>query len=106
MKKIICTVPYLLVNAVAFYVLPLAIENTGAAMLVMLIGIPIICFVAAVAYGMRHEGLLIYSGLVALLFVPSIFIFYNQTAMPYILIYGAIAVVGSFVGKCIFRAKK
>ncbi|HBI71561.1 MAG TPA: hypothetical protein DDY59_00010 [Lachnospiraceae bacterium] len=63
--------------------LPIAIRDTGSAMAVMLMFIPVI---------------------IALLFFPTIFIFYNSTAWVYIIAYGVIAAIGNFIGKLFFKA--
>lgn len=73
MKKISEMPPYLLVNVLIFYLLPIVIINTGFAMFVMLVGIPALCFATAVVYGVKKHFQRIYPVLVAILFVPSRF---------------------------------
>lgn len=77
--------PYLLINAVAFYLVPILIKDTGSAMFILLIGIPWICLVVAIGYGFRNSFSWIYPLAVALLFAPTIFIFYNSSAWVYII---------------------
>jgi hypothetical protein len=98
--------PYLAVNMVAFYLLPRAIRDTGSAMTVMLMGIPTICFITAIVFGMKHSFQLLYPIIIALLFSPTIFIFYNSTAWVYIIAYGVVAAVGNLIGKVFFRSAK
>ncbi len=104
MKNSLRMLPYLIVNAVAFYLLPIMIKDTGTAMGVMLIGIPVICFVTAIVFGVKNSFKWLYPVAVALIFAPTIFIFYNSTAWVYIIAYGVIAFVGNFIGKLFFNS--
>ncbi len=99
MKTNLKVLPYLLVNIIAFYLLPLVIKDTGSAMFIMLVGIPVICFVTSIIFGIKHSFKLLYPIGVALIFAPSILIFYNSTAWVYIIVYGVIALIGNFIGK-------
>lgn len=106
MKNFIQILPYLGVNIIAFYVLPFVIQDTGTAMAVMLVGIPFICFVTSIVFGVKNSFRWIYPIIVALLFAPSIFIFYNETATPYIIAYGVIALAGNLIGKLFYKQAK
>lgn len=106
MKTNFKVLPYLFVNIIAFYLLPLIIKDTGGAMVVMLIGIPLICFITSVIFGMKHSFNLLYPITVALIFAPTIFIFYNSTAWVYIIAYGVIALIGNFIGKSLSKFGK
>ncbi len=90
--------PYLIINAIVFYLTPFMIKDTGSGMLILLIGFPVICFIVALIYGIKNSFNWIYSLLVMLLFVPTIFIFYNESATIYILAYGIISAFGNFLG--------
>ena len=105
MKNNMRMLPYLLINAVAFYLIPILIKDTGSAMFVLLIGIPWICLITAVVFGVRNSFNWIYPIAVALLFAPTIFIFYNASAWVYIIGYGAIAFAGNLIGT-LFKPKK
>ncbi len=96
-------IPYLMVNVIAFYLLPLVIKDTGSAMTVMLLGLPLICLLTAIIYGVKNSFNLIYPFIIAILFIPTIFIFYNSTASVYIVGYGIIALIGNFVGKLFYK---
>ncbi|RHB46059.1 hypothetical protein DW886_06835 [Enterocloster aldenensis] len=86
--------PYLLVIIIDFYILPLLIRDTGSAMIMLLIILPFICFASSVFYGIRHSFHLSYAFIVAILFLPSLFIYYNISAW----IYGIIALTGNLTG--------
>ena len=98
MKKFKKMLPYLIINAIVFYLTPFMIKDTGSGMLILLIGFPVICFIVALIYGIKNSFNWIYSLLVMLLFVPTIFIFYNESATIYILAYGIISAFGNFLG--------
>ena len=49
----------------------------------------------------RHSFNLIFLLLIMILFVPTIFIFYNESAAVYVLIYGIIATTGNLLGSLI-----
>ena len=89
-----------------FYLLPLLIRDTGSAMLILLIAIPLICFICSTIYGIKKGFNILYSAIVSVLFVPSIFIFYNLSAWGYIIGYGIIALIGNAIGALIFKYSK
>ena len=101
MKKIREISVYLIVIILAFYVLPVLINDTGSGIFFLLILIPIICFVTSIIYGIRHSFNLIFLLLIMILFIPTIFIFYNESAAVYVLIYGIIAAIGNLLGSLI-----
>ena len=101
MKKIKEMSLYLMVIMLAFYVLPVLINDTGTGIFFLLILTPIICFVTSIIYGIRHSFNLIFLLLIMALFIPTIFIFYNESAAVYVLIYGINAVIGNLLGSLI-----
>lgn len=96
---------YLLPIILAFYVMPFVITDTGSGILVMLNIIPIVCLFSSFLYGMKHSFDWIFSMIVMLLFVPTIFIFYNGSASIYILIYGALSMLGNLLGSLFYKSK-
>ena len=101
MKKIKEMSVYLIVIILAFYVLPAFINDTGSGIFFLLILIPIICFLTSLIYGIRHSFNLIFLLINMALFIPTIFIFYNESAAVYVLIYGIIATIGNLLGSLI-----
>ena len=101
MKKIREMSVYLIVITLAFYVLPAFINDTGTGIFFLLILTPIICIVTYIIYGIRHSFNLIFLLLIMTLFIPTIFIFYNESAAVYVLIYGIIAAIGNLLGSLI-----
>ena len=101
MKKIREMSVYLIVITLAFYVLPAFINDTGTGIFFLLILTPIICFITSIIYGIRHSFNLIFLLLIMDLFIPTIFIFYNESAAVYVLIYGIIEAIGNLLGSLI-----
>ncbi len=99
MKKIKNQFAYLLIITLTFYGLPLI--DRESEMLVLCILFPLVCFLSAIVYGIKYLFSLVYSILVMLLFIPTIFIFYNETASIYIGVYGVISLVGNLLGSFI-----
>lgn len=83
------------VLALDFYILPLLIRNTGSAMIFMLIIIPVVCFITSVIYGFKNEFNFWYAPIAAVIFIPTIFLFYNSSAWFYAVIYGVISLIGN-----------
>lgn len=80
-----------------FYILPLLISDTGSAMVMMLFVMPLLCFLISIGYGLKNGFHVLYGMFVALMFIPSIFIFYNESAWIYALAYGMIAFIGNII---------
>lgn len=104
MEKSKKMLPYLIVNIIAFYVLPIVIDvlpnsMKGTEMLFFLVTLPTICFATAFVFGVKHSFYWLYPLAVALLFAPTIFFaFYGRTASVYIVIFGIVSLVGNFCG--------
>ncbi|GAB2026015.1 hypothetical protein OfM1_20880 [Lactovum odontotermitis] len=96
---------HLVILAADFYLLPLIISSTGAAMFLLLIVMPFICLVSSIVYGFRHSFNIVFVVLSSILFIPSIFIFYNASAWIYVLAYGIITLIGNLTGMTILRLR-
>ena len=106
MKKLKNMIPYLLVIAVAYYLLPLGVKNTGYATVVLLLAIPLICLLSSLFYGAKYSLSFWFILFAAILFIPSLFIFCNSTAWVYVVGYGIVATVGSLIGMVIYKSTK
>lgn len=53
-KKILALLPYVIVLAIIFYVLPLLIKDTGSGMFMLLLVIPLLTLICGVIYGVRQ----------------------------------------------------
>lgn len=97
MEKLKKSIILYILLIIDFYAIPWLIKDTGSAMIVMLIIIPLICFVTSIFYGLKNGFDFGYVLIVALIFVPSIFIFYNSSAWIYVAVYTVVALLGNLI---------
>lgn len=90
---------YYFIIFITFYLIPILIQDTGSGMFILLIVIPLITLITSIIYGLRNVFDFIYPLIVAILFIPTLFIYYNASAWTYILVYSIIAVIGELLGK-------
>ena len=98
MNRIKKLFPYLMVNVICFYLLTLLMKDTGSGMFILLFVIPVITFVNAIMCGRKNSFDFLYPLLVMAIFVLYVLIYMNESATIYIFIYGAISLMGLFVG--------
>lgn len=98
--------PYVLTSAASFYLLPLLCNSTGSFMVILLIIIPLTCFVTSFVYGFKNGWNLFFSIVLGILFIPAIFIYFNSSAWIYFVGYSIISSSGVFVGKTIKNINK
>lgn len=90
--------PYLAVCGAAFYGLPLLGEDTGYFIVLLLIILPLLCLTAGILYGYFsgfHPALPLF---VTLLFLPTVYLYYNTTALAYACAFLFITFVGNGAG--------
>ena len=80
-----------------FYIIPRFIKDTGSAVIVMLMIIPLICLITSVFYGIRNGFDFWYILIAAIMFTPSIFMFYNLSGWIYVVVYTVIALLGNLI---------
>ena len=97
MDKLKKNMVFYLLLLIDFYIVPWFIKDTGSAMIIMLMIIPLICLVTSIFYGIRNGFDFWYILIVAIIFMPSIFMFYNSTAWVYIVGYTVIALLGNLI---------
>lgn len=88
---------FYIVLFIDFYVIPRFIKDTGSAVIVMLMIIPLICLITSVFYGIRNGFDFWYILIAAIMFTPSIFMFYNSSAWVYVVGYAVIALLGNLI---------
>lgn len=106
MKKLIPVLPYLIVTAVIFYLLPTLDKDTDVFILVSLLAVPVFCFVSALRFGLKNGFHWFYPILIAVLFFPTFFQILNVSAFLYVIIYGAMAFAGILLGNMIANREK
>lgn len=97
MEKVKKNMVFYLLLLIEFYIIPSFIKDTGSAMIVMLVLIPLLCLITSIFYGIRNGLDFWYILSVAILFIPSIFIFYNESAWVYAVGYTVIALFGNLI---------
>lgn len=97
MEKVKKNMVFYLLLLIEFYIIPSFMKDTGSAMIVMLVLIPLLCLITSVFYGIRNGFDFWYILSVAILFIPSIFIFYNASAWVYAVGYTVIALFGNLI---------
>ena len=97
MEKLKNNMVLYLLLLIAFYIIPLFIKDTASAMTLMLVLIPLICLIISIYYGIRNGLDFWYILSVAVIFAPSIFIFYNSSAWVYAFSYALIALFGNLI---------
>ena len=104
-KELQVLIIFFLINIALFYILPSLIMDTGSAIIVLLVILPLSCLFVAVIYGSLNSFHIAYPLLVALAFTPTIWIFFNESAWVYIPAYGGIALIGNLIGASIYKCR-
>ena len=89
--------------SVIFYLIPILIIDTGSGIFILLIVIPLMTLITSIIYGLRNTFDFIYPLIVAILFFPTLFIYYNSSAWVYVIAYSMIALIGELLGKTLQR---
>ena len=104
-KHILPLLPYLAVLTALFYLLPLLTRDTGGAMFLMLCVTPLAAFLTGLVYGLRRGFSILLPLAALLLFLPTVFLFYNSSAWVYAPAYALIVLIGNGAGK-LFHGKR
>ncbi|GAA0227512.1 hypothetical protein [Metaclostridioides mangenotii] len=99
---------YAIIFAVLFYVLPLIAKfNYSKELLFTFLVLvnPIACIIISMVFGYRNGFSLMYLLVLAILFFPTIFIYYNSSAAYYGVLYFIFNFMGIMSGSFIKRTK-
>lgn len=104
MKKYIKEIIILFIQLFSFYVLPYFSGPSDVMGLVILQFL--ITFILSIVVGtiINNKYKYFYPVLVSFLFIPVIFIHYNESALIYVLFYLIISIIGMFIGIIIRKA--
>lgn len=80
---------------VAFYLLPLLFKGSIASLFLIN---PLAVLLCSIIYGKNHKFDFVIVMITIILFFPTIFIFYNESAWVYVVLYAAISIIGSYIG--------
>lgn len=101
-QKWMAGMPYLIVFALDFYLLPLLAQETGTAMLLMLCVMPLTALITAVIFGLRRGFCPLLPIAAFLLFLPSVFLYYNASAWVYAPAYAVFVLLGMGIGRAFY----
>ena len=94
-------ISYSVILIIVFFLLPLLFKG-GIAFLFLIN--PLAVFLSSIICGDNNKLVLPVVFITALLFLPTIFIFYNESAWIYVIFYVVVSFVGCFIG--LKRSKK
>lgn len=108
-EKVKKLLPYIIPILLLFYGLPIFMKDIQSMMDTLILLIPFGVFIVSFIYGRKNAPRTIitikFPIIVGLLFIPSVFIFFNSSALAYSLSYGLIAFIGSYIGGFIRKLK-
>ena len=104
-KQLLPLLHCLAVLTVLFYLLPLLTQDTGGAMFFMLCVTPLAAFLTGLVHGLRRGFSILLPLAALLLFLPTVFLFYNSSAWVYAPAYALIVLAGNGAGK-LFHGKR
>lgn len=104
MKKYVKEIIILLVQSAVFYLVPLfgMTDNPmGMVLLIVLLTLGLSLILGAVS---KEKIKYLYPVIISVLFIPSVFIYYNETALVHAIWYLVISLVGVAIGTVINKA--
>ena len=98
MKEWIKKYTVYIVIAMIYYFIPLyLVKDTGSAMFLLLIGIPVIVFVVSMLFSVKFGYYWYFPIVIGLLWIPNLFLL-NDSAAFYILMYAVVSLIGQLIG--------
>lgn len=90
-----------------FFGFQFLIQDTSSAMFILLIATPLCVLIESIMFGYAHGKFDIFFLLILeIVFIPSVFVFMNESALIYAFVYGVLGAVGEVIGIFIGKAKK
>ena len=106
MKNLKSKIVFYILTAAVFYLFPKAMIDTGSAMFILLILIPAAVFIISGVCAVKNGFSLAFTIITEVLFIPTIYIYYNGSAWIYASIYGAISLLGQGAGILLMKILK
>ena len=103
MKKYLKEIIILLIQLFMFYIFPLFAGPTDAMGMVLLIILATLILSTIIASISKEKIKYLYSIIIAILFIPSVFIYYNESALIHSVWYLVISSIGLIVGTIIYK---
>ena len=101
MKKYLKEIIILLIQIFMFYIFPLFAGPTDAMGMVFLIIISVFITAILISIISKNKVRYFYPIIISLLFIPSVFIYYNESALVHALWYLVISTIGLSIGTII-----
>lgn len=98
MKNDFKILTYLFLNILVFYTIPVISSLTNDKFPHLILLIPALCLLVALIFGFKYNFKYFYPILVMLVYTPSIYLFYNESVIIYIFMYGMLALSGNLIG--------
>ena len=105
MKKYIKEIIILIMQMFMFYIFPLFAGPTDAIGMVLLIWLSTIILGMIIAIISNKKIKYLYPIVIAILFIPSVFIYYNESALVHSLWYVVSSSIGIIIGEIINKLK-
>ena len=106
MKKYLKEIIVLLIQLFMFYIFPMFAGPTDAMGMVFLIWVSTIILGIIIAIISSNKIKYLYPIIIAILFIPSVFIYYNESALVHSLWYLVSSSVGVLIGTIICKINK
>ena len=103
MKKFLKEIVILIIQLFMFYIFPLFAGPTDAMGMVFLIIVATLVLSMVIGSISNEKVKYLYPIIVAVVFVPSVYIYYNESAMIHSVWYLVVSSVGLFVGAVVHR---
>ncbi len=88
-----------------YYLIPLT-KTQGLVIISLLIIYPLVNFILSLIQAKKHGFDLMIPILSGLLFLPTVYIYYNESALFYVLAYATISLFGSGIGAIVKNNRK
>ena len=103
MKKYLIEIIILILQAFIFYLLPKCMGNIGAIGMVLLILLLTLILSIIIGSISKNKIKYLYPIIVSLMFIPSMFIYYNESALIHSVWYFVVSSIGLLIGTIIYK---
>ena len=103
MKRYLKEIVILILQLFMFYIFPLFVGPTDAMGMVFLIILATLLLSIIIGSVSKEKIKYLYPIIVAILFIPSVFIYYNESALIHSIWYLVVSIVGLLVGTIIYK---
>lgn len=103
MKKYLKEIVILCIQLFMFYIFPLFAGPTDAMGMVFLIWLSVLILSIIIASISKEKMKYLYPIVIAILFIPSVFIYYNGSALVHSIWYLVISFIGIILGTIIYK---